>query len=172
MTTKRRSATIKKLEAELARLRAENARLARSLSFGCLNRNALQELLPDVDCVTMCAVYWDLDRFKNHNTIKGKKATNREITEILGAFRDSDIIIGQWFSGDEFVAIVPIVDAMGFAQRIVQAFKRYDYEMTVVIFMLDADQNIFDQIDQAEALVSIAKARNLRSNIHYAEDLQ
>jgi GGDEF domain-containing protein len=117
-------------------------------SFGCLTRNAFEFLLDGMDWRNKCILYFDIDNLKTANNEYGKAGVNERIKDSI-SFRATDI--AQWFSGDEFVAVVSIEDVLGFARRIQKELHSRGLSATFIILTNSTD------IDRAETLVSEGK---------------
>lgn len=89
-------------------------------------------MLQEIDLSGMSFVYFDLDGMKQANTQYGKAEVNRKIKSAMH-FRESDIVVGQVFSGDEFVALVPIQDAYGFARRLQDSLTEHKLSATILV---------------------------------------
>lgn len=124
--------------------------LAVSPSFGCLTRPAFELSLACVDSSDMAVIYFDIDWMKQANDRYTKEGVNDRIRAAI-AFRRDDI--GQWFSGDEFVAFLSLEDALGFAQRVQAQLHEQGLSATILIQTSSRD------IDQAERTLSACKAR-------------
>lgn len=112
--------------------------------FGCLTRPALvQELRRlEVDRSDLSLVYFDIDNLKDCNNRWGKDGSSMRIRAGLRGFD----LLGSWFSGDEFVAVVPDDDARGLAER----FQRQLRENGMSATFLIAKYNDLASIDAAE----------------------
>lgn len=130
--------------------------------FGTLTRNAFDILLDQIDDWSNRAiVYFDIDGLKQANDRWGKAGSSKRIADAL-AWRAGDI--GCWFSGDEFAAIVPVADALEFAQRIQSELRLQEMSATIVILSSPGGR---EAIDRAETLVSECKTR-ARNTIYVA----
>lgn len=171
----RRRISAKQLEAELAALNAKLAIYQRSVSFGCYTRQALNiDILPTFDTTGITLVYIDIDGLKQLNDQYGKElridpakpCVNERIATSLAAMRSDDVIIGQWFSGDEFIALVPSNDADGYAARLQAALISNGVTATFVILDYNASVPLVNAIDKAETICATLKAAGLRNQIH------
>jgi GGDEF domain-containing protein len=160
--------------AELAALRAKLAVYQRSPSFGCYTRQALDlDILPNFDPTGFDLLYFDIDSLTKLNDQYGKAerkhadlaCVNERIAASFAAMRSADIIIGQWFSGDEFIALIPSDDAYGFANRLADVLRSNGVTATMVLITL-AGRSIRLTIDAADNLTSAAKHIGLRNRIH------
>src|SRR4051812_411795 len=107
----------------IAELHQKCQRLSISKSFGCLNRNGLDEAISDIDLTGFSLVYIDVDDLKLNNRKFGKPGVNTRTKEAIHMRRWYDVIIGQWFSGDEFAAFVETEKAFDFALWLQANFK-------------------------------------------------
>jgi len=123
--------SINQLKAENKALRALVQDLSVDNSFGILTAPALRRRVADMaDPQPLAAVYLDVDDMKGANARHGHADVDRRIHAALTA-RSSDSVMGRWLWGDEIVAIVPWTDAIGFCDRISDAFR--DQEMSCTI---------------------------------------
>ena len=126
------------------------ARLSVNRWFGCLTRNALDLALETTDRAGKAVVYFDIDRLKAANSTYGKEEVSRRIREVFAQMRHDDIILGNWFSGDEFVAIVPMADAIGFAKRMQASLRQQALSATFLVWT-------HQDMDAAERLLTVIK---------------
>lgn len=125
-------------------------RLSISPVFGCLTRNALDIQLEILDLTDKSIVFFDIDSLKAANVAWGKELVNFKITQSLRAHRFSDLVVGQWFSGDEFVAIVPTGDSVGFAERILKALQFRQMSATFIIAECDPTINVHQLVERCD----------------------
>lgn len=134
------------------------ARLSTNVWFGCLTRQALDLALEATDLTGKAIVYFDIDRLKAANERWGKAESSRRIREAL-ACRAEDVILGNWFSGDEFAAIVPTTDALGFARRIQAELQAREMSATFLVWTRR-------DMDAAEIGLAAIKDRGIRAAIY------
>lgn len=132
-------------------------RLVYNRWFGCLTRNAFEIQLEQIDWRGKAIVYFDIDNLKLANDSWGKEESSRKIAESI-AFRRTDI--GQWFSGDEFAAVVSLDDAVGFAKRIQKELTARDMSATFLIATGIRD------VDHAERVLSKMKTNVGKARIY------
>lgn len=97
--------------AALAGLAARATHMAASLltdpTFGCLTRAGItRRWRPG-----MVALFFDLDGLHDLNATYGYEEVDRRIRAALAVCRRDEAAVGRWYSGDEFVVIVPTVEA-------------------------------------------------------------
>lgn len=141
-------------------------RLAISPVFGVPTRSALEVALLDFDLTGLALVYFDIDQLKQANELWGKVVSSRKIATALHA-RATDLLIGQWFSGDEFLALVPIQDATAYAEVLLASFKAQSMSATIVIIdpTLLPVMTIIQLTDYADEVVTTMKKAGLRGVI-------
>lgn len=133
------------------------AYLSTNKAFDVQIRQALDLYLMTHDVVGQAFIYFDLDNMKLANSTYGKIVVNEKIRAAL-QFRSTDTMIGQVYSGDEFVAIVPHDDAYGFARRLQNSLTDHGLSATIVI---TDEQNI----DTGDELVSAFKDKGIKAVI-------
>ena len=116
----------------LESLHAKCQRLSVSNWFGCLNRNGLDEAIAELNFDGLCLVYGDVDDLKLANLKWGKVNSSARIAQAI-KMRETDVICGQWFSGDEFCAFVPVETAYAFAQHWQSNFRSVDMSISICI---------------------------------------
>ena len=128
----------------LESLHAKCQRLSVSNWFGCLNRNGLDEALAELNLDGLAMVYGDADDLKLANLKWGKVNASARIAQAIKKTirRAIDIIFGQWFSGDEFCAFVPVETAYAFAQHWQSNFKAVDMSISICIAPIRASVSI------------------------------
>lgn len=144
-------------------------------TFGTLTRQALDiEILPSIDTSTLALVYFDIDRLRYLNEEYGKAerkqpdqpSVNERIAAAFALMRAEDVIIGQWFSGDEFIALVPDQDVLGFTDRLQAQLRANGVTATFLIVTIWQDRPLEESIHAADNSVSGLKRLNLRDSIH------
>lgn len=163
--TERRRTRASLLE-EIYQLRERNARLARSQSYGCLTRGGLEEVLADIPLDRVAAVFWDLDGLGRANATLGKEEVNRRVAESLQAFRGSDCVTGQVFSGDEFIAFPYREDAERFALRLLEALRRVGLSATFVVVVPQHGETHHMLMSRADELCASHKKLDQRGRVH------
>lgn len=175
MATNRRRTNTSELEAEITRLRDALADHQISEAFGCYTRKALtRDLLPSFDARGFAIIYFDIDGLTQLNAAYGKAerkaadipSVNERIFAALATARLADVLIGQWFSGDEFVALVPAADAYGFTLRLQAALRSNGITATFVLQVYDHSITLREAIDLADNDTSKYKSAGLRDRIH------
>ena len=156
--------------AQVKHLEAKIHRLSISLWFGVLTRQGLDEALADLDVTGLYLVFFDIDRLKQANDRYGKVKSSAYIkasiqpraNDILG---EKERIIGQWFSGDEFVGIFTESEVLGYAQRVQRTLHQYQMSATFIILPATHRVNVLRTIDYADAVCQMLKARGVRNRI-------
>lgn len=143
---------------------AKCERLSISKWFGCLNSNGLNERLRTLDLTDLCLVYFDVDNLKQANEKWGKPESSRRIAQAinLSSKRKTDIVYGQYFSGDEFMAFVRKDQALGLVARLRKNFTAVEMSATYVIAenLENFDIDVFG--DQCDAFVTVLKGLGLK----------
>jgi GGDEF domain-containing protein len=107
-------------------------------------------------------VFLDLDDLHQLNTELGYAEVDRRIRAVLN-FRQEDIVMARWYSGDEIIAVVPKGDGAGFAQRLLCSLKRQQLSATFGI--VPALPQLADAVQSAMQIVSAAKAEGRRGTV-------
>lgn len=162
MLKERRTSTIQTLET----LSAKCQRLETSRWFGCLTRNGLDEAIAELDLTGLCLVYWDVDDLKRANETWGKPESSSRIANAI-KMRDTDVICGQYFSGDEFMAFIPAHEVLGFVRRLRMNFSAVDMSATYVIAENLENFDIDVLGDQCDAFVTLLKSLGLKGCMGY-----
>lgn len=157
------AARVAALEAELAHERQRLTHAFINPVFGCLTRAGVEDALKGLDLRDRVIVYLDIDDMKACNARYGMAGVNVKIAAALAAIRKTDIVSGQWFSGDEFIGFVYIVDALAFARRWQAAFKAQGLGCTVVVTPIA--HGIYRSAKRAEDIVTAAKNHHKRGGI-------
>jgi len=131
MSNQRRATSIP-IQHTLETLHAKCQRLSVSNWFGCLNRNGLDEAIAELEFDGLCLVFADVDNLKQANERWGKVSSSARIAQAI-KMREVDIVFGQWFSGDEFAAFVPVETAYEFAMHWQSNFKAVDMSISICI---------------------------------------
>jgi predicted signal transduction protein with EAL and GGDEF domain len=153
MLTQRRTITI---SPTLYQLQEKCKRLEVSRWFGCLNRNGLDEAIAGMDFNGLALVYADVDDLKTANEKWGKAQSSARIAQAI-KMRGSDIVFGQWFSGDEFAAFVPVDHAYAFALRLQQNFKKVGMGVSICIAPITENASIEALADQCDERLTAVK---------------
>lgn len=140
----------------LYQLQAKCERLSISRWFGCLNRNGLDEAISGMDFAGLSLVYIDVDDLKLANNRWGKVESSARIAKAI-KMRRSDVVFGQWFSGDEFAAFVPNDVAYSFAMHWQQNFKAVDMSISVCIAPILLGVSIERLADQCDERLTFVK---------------
>jgi GGDEF domain-containing protein len=157
---------INDLETQLERKNQQLERVTTSTWFGCLTRNGVDEVLLSADLTGLSLVYFDLDELKKANDKWGKPESSRRVAEVISQLRSADIIIGQWFSGDEFLCLVPSSTAAGFAHRCLSLLHEQEMSATFVIVNIKAHSNIPKIGEACDKIVNACKKRGRRGSIN------
>lgn len=152
------------LLAQIEELENKIDRRSRSSVFDCYTRSALDDLIKDLPTADMSVVYFDVDDMKRHNTVYGKTVVNDKIRASI-AGRSLDMVVAQWFSGDEFVCIIPSIDALGYARRTQERFHSNDLTATFVILELSTPIDTTGTIDIADNVCAKLKERGIKNII-------
>lgn len=108
------------------------------------NRRGLEETLHRYASLaqrhdlSLSVVFFDLDDFKRVNDVHGHQLGDRVLEEVGGSVRPhlrAGDVLGRW-GGEEFLIIAPDADhdqAVGLAERVREAVRRYDYPGDVEI---------------------------------------
>lgn len=136
-------------------------RLSISKWFGCLNSNGLNEAISHLDLTDLCLVYFDVDNLKQANERWGKPESSRRIATAI-KLRETDIVYGQYFSGDEFMAFVTKDQALGLVLRLRKNFAAVEMSATYIIAenLANFDIDVFG--DQCDEFVTVLKSLGLK----------
>lgn len=157
------AARIKQLEDKIHRLSV-------SLWFGVLTRQGLDEALKDLDVTGLQLVFFDIDRLKQANERYGKIKSSAYIkasihpraNDILG---EKERIVGQWFSGDEFIGLFADNEAIGYAQRVQRTLHSYAMSATFIILPATHRVNVVQTIEYADGVCQLLKSKGIRDRI-------
>lgn len=104
---------VAQLKEKIAQLEKENQELKTLLnhhendeSFGILTRKGLDSRLKEIEKERVVC-FLDLDNMKSLNEVFGYKEVDKKVKTLFSCIRESDVIIGRYFSGDEIVIILP-----------------------------------------------------------------
>lgn len=168
---RRAPTTIVDYQRRIAQLEQIVDRLSINPWFNCLTRTALNEVLNTIAVDDLWLCYFDVDRLKHWNDIYGKIAASQNIARSIKP-RGEDIlgdgkqpVVGQWFSGDEFLALLPHDNVLGYAQRVQRNLARYKMSATFVLLPANHRSTVFASIDYAEGTTSLIKAKGHRGII-------
>lgn len=159
------------LQARIRALEAEIEQLSVDPAYGVLTRAGVdrrwREVGPGASAAPLAVVFTDLDHFKALNTTYGYEEMNRRVAAAMFGLRvrDSDLIGGRWFSGDELVFIVAAADAAGMADRVQRAFAAQGISATIGIALITTS-DLAASVAVAAALVQQAKAAGQRSSVN------
>ena len=141
--------------------------IIRSPFFGTdiLNRNGLDLLLPTIK-PDQWLCFFDVDGLKQINERYGKLYAGKLISICIEVrITDQLLTVGQWYSGDEFVAVFNTkFDAIGYAQRTQAHMHQSNYSATFAIVQANYRKNVRDTINFADELVALLKQRFNRRN--------
>jgi hypothetical protein len=107
-------------------------------------------------------VFLDLDDLHRLNTEWGYAEVDRRIRSVLN-FRQEDIVMARWYSGDEIIAIVPKGDGVGFSQRLLGSLQCQ--QLSATFGVVPAEPRLADAVQRAMLMVAAAKAEGLRGLI-------
>lgn len=168
-TSNRRRDRIAALEAKIAEMQATIDRRSTYRPYGCLTRVAVEDMLTNRDFEGFALAYFDMDEMKRHNSEIGKTAVNAIIKHGI-AGRSEDVMIGLWFSGDEFVMLAPREDIFGRCARILARLKERGMSATFVIAH-DIEGDVFALINALDAKTQEIKDNGGRGRIWgYGDD--
>lgn len=145
---------------------AKCERLSISKWFGCLNSNGLNERLRTLDLTDMALVYFDVDNLKWANEKWGKPESSRRIAQAI-KLRETDVVYGQYFSGDEFMAFVQKDQALGLVLRLRKNFAAVEMSATYVIVETLENFDIDVTGDQCDEFVTVMKSLKLKGCVGY-----
>lgn len=150
----------------IATLESQVSDLSIDLAYGCLTRVGLQLALSAVDCTDMYVCYFDLDKFKELNTLLGKARVNQIMSECIQP-RHYDMIglVGRWFSGDELAGVFSRDDVLGYCNRVQSSLRLHGTSGTFLILPALYRGSSIATIDYAELMVSAIKAKGHRNLI-------
>lgn len=131
--------------------------LSTNKAFNVQVRLALDLYLSENEVHGQAFIYFDMDNMKGLNSTFGKQTVNDMIKSAL-QFRSTDTLIGQVYSGDEFVAIVPHEDAYGFSRRLQNSLHNHGLSATILI----TDESNLDTGDQ---MVADIKDKGIKASI-------
>jgi len=158
-------------EARIRQLEIDNYLLSISPVFGVLTRPALELLLRHTDLTDLWVCFCDIDAMKAANSRYGKPMVNSFIRRAIKP-RAHDIIgehktpiVGQWFSGDEFVGVFTASDALGYAQRVQLTLYEVGMSATFVLAPTNYLSTVFTTIAFCDNAVQAAKSLNHRALI-------
>lgn len=166
----RRRDRIAALEAQIAEMQAAIDRRSIYRPYGCLTRVAVEDMLSNRNFDGFALAYFDMDEMKRHNSEIGKAAVNAIIKRAI-AGRSEDVMIGLWFSGDEFVMLAPKDDIFGRCARILARLKERGMSATFIIAN-EIEGDVFGLIDTLDAETQRIKDTGGRGRIWgYGDDI-
>lgn len=133
--------------------------------FGTQTRQGLELALEGADLTGHAIVFFDIDNLKSFNALHGQPEANRLIGQVIQA-RAGDLLVGQWYSGDEFVAFIPEPDALGFAQRLLSGLRAVGSSATLCMASWRSDMPTIQQVDMLTDLCVGAKTRGEKGRIY------
>jgi hypothetical protein len=113
-------------------------------------------------------VFLDLDDLHRLNTDWGYAEVDQRIRGVLN-FRQEDIVMARWYSGDEIIAIVPKGDGVGFSQRLLNSLRKR--ELSATFGVVPALPELADAVQRATQMVVAAKAEGRRGTICTSENV-
>lgn len=167
LTSEQYEARIAELQIAVAKARAELDQAYIDPTYGCLTKAGLLRILETLDTRGLYVVYFDMDRFKQHNSDWGKFVINARVRECIKP-RASDPVahVGRWFSGDELAGLFGDYDhAVAYANRLRRGFGQYGMTLTTVILPLDYKSAPVDTLNFAELAVAALKDHEIRDVI-------
>jgi GGDEF domain-containing protein len=111
-------------------------------------------------------VFLDVDDLHQMNKQLGYEEVDRRLRSALN-FRQEDIVMARWYSGDEIVAIVPKGDGAGFAQRLLRNLQ--SQQLSATFGIVPAEPALADAVRRAMEVVAAAKANGQRGIVCAAE---
>lgn len=149
-------------------------RLVKELSwndgYGCYTRAGFEKLIwPTIAETTRWIVFFDVDRMHALNEQHGYEGVNAIIKNSL-SIRGSDVMTGQWFSGDEFIVCIMDnaergeSDPMKFCMRLASIFREKGVTATFAIAPI-ISRDLLANVVPAMRLVQTAKCANNRNSI-------
>jgi hypothetical protein len=142
--------------------------------YGCYTRAGFEKLIwPRIADKARWIIFLDVDDMHGLNSTHGYEGVNAIIKKSMD-MRASDVMAGQWFSGDEF--IICIADAPGrqepnpieFAARLSETFLANGASATFAIAPVTS-KDLFANVTPAHQLCQEAKANNRRGSINSTE---
>lgn len=141
--------------------------------YGCLTRNGFMHLLSSTDLTDLWVVYFDLDKFKEHNNAFGKFVMNDRVRACIAprsydplGRADKHSFLGRWFSGDELAGIFPdYADALGYANRVQRALHEYQMSATFIVAPALYKGDAYTTLDFLENVNKAIKDLNRRDLI-------
>ncbi len=122
--------------------------------FGCLTRQGIERRRRQVG---NALVFADIDKMKEANAMWGYEETNRRISAAIANLRD-DLVMGRWFSGDEFVISCNSQDGDALCDRIRGVFAAEGLSITCA-WGLSTAAPLQEQVDALSKIVAEAKAQ-------------
>ena len=122
-------------------------------NFGCLTKAGILALHTYSE--GKAVVFCDINGMHAANKQFGYAGVDARIKAAI-ACRNTDEAAAQWFSGDEFIFIVPADDAEGFVSRIAQGF--IDNELSAMFGVAELTQDLEASVVAAAAIVQAQKA--------------
>jgi GGDEF domain-containing protein len=107
-------------------------------------------------------VFLDVDDLHRMNTELGYLEVDRRLRGVLN-FRQEDIAMARWYSGDEIIAIVPKGDGAGFAQRLQHNLQAQ--RLSATFGVVPAQPELSDAVKCAMEIVAAAKADGRRGTV-------
>jgi len=104
-------------------------------------------------------IFFDIDNMKILNSTLGYSEVDDRIQRVFSNVR-KDELIARWYSGDEFVIIAPLKDAMLCAQRIRSLFNEQDISVTgaiVPVFDIPLKNNVKKASDIVQDLKQLQR---------------
>ena len=149
----------------LRHLQLELNTLTFDVSYGVLTRQGLDHRWRQTmhAAVKFEIVFMDIDNMHQANACLGYEEVDRRIRAAFSV-RATDMLIARWYSGDEIVAIVPVGDGRGAAERILARLEANGLSATCAV--APAQQNLAGAVKSAAAKVQTAKAENRRGTIN------
>ena len=152
----------------------ELERLVRDLSwndgYGCYTRAGFEKLIwSDIAEQAKWIIFFDVDDMHALNAMHGYEGVNAIIKKSLDR-RGSDVMAGQWFSGDEFIICItdnPDRDESNpkdFCVRLAEIFRENGATATFAIAPVTSS-NLFANVEPAHELIQLAKQSNNRDSI-------
>lgn len=133
-------------------------------AYGIPTRAALEQKWSTLSRRTtkLSVVFCDLDHMHTANEQFGYQEVDRRIRIALQSVRHAEI--WRWYSGDEFVILCSVAEALQAAQRLQAAFQQQGLSATFGIAPCQS-VNLLENVAQASDLVQQAKQKGRRGAI-------
>lgn len=140
--------------------------------YGCYTRAGFEKVIwPRIQAEAQHIIFFDIDDMHGINEKHGYDGANELIKDSL-AMRASDVMAGQWFSGDEF--IIAVTDdlsrlhpsnPMEFAARLLEIFVENGISATFAVAPV-ISTDLYTNVAPAHHKVQEAKSNGRRGTIN------